>query len=452
MTVRLEDTHVGLIENGVPVHEQVMGLSNVFWVFLTTNLCLATLLLGVFVSGIGLGPAASFALIVTGNLIGSVPAALTAIMGPKLRLSQLEASRLSFGTGGKRVPAILSWMVCIGWDAINNIPSVLALVALFAWYGLQTRYWYMLAAMVVVQMFIGIYGHHLVQAIQKYLGYALVVIFGVVTVQILLRHGLSSTVKPVALKDIIGGVAVIIVLNAGGAAYSSDYTRYLPAGTRPSSIFWRFFLGMFLSATLMETLGYLMGSSIADQAPQAVIAEIQAYAGRFAPLALLLIAITAIPSNALNDNSASYCMISAGVRIARPLSAALGAVCSYFLAIAGANDFMTVLSNYLMLIFYWVAPWTAIVLVHWFMVGRHETEHRYAPGWTMAATIFVVVTIGTIALFSASPLYTSPVGAALGGIDIGYYVGFLVAGLWYWAVLKYAKKDAQETAPEIIPA
>ena len=377
MSVPLEDIHVDLIENGVPVREQTMSLEKVFWVFFTTNICLATLLVGVLVAGFGLGPGASVGLIVGGNLIGAVPTALTSIIGPKLRLSQIEASRIPLGRAGKRIPAALSWLVCIGWDAINNIPSVLALMALFLLYGVETQYWYMLAGMVIVQMFIGIYGHHLVQAVQKYVGYALVIVFAIATVEVLLKNGLPQPGKPAELKDVIGGLAVVIVLNAGAAGYSSDYTRYVPAATKSSSIFWRYYIGMFLSATFIEILGYLMGGSIPDQAPQAVIGEIQSYAGSFAPFALFLIAITCIPSNAINDNSASYCLISAGIRIARPISAAIGGVCSYLLAMAGATNFMTVLSNYLLFIFYWVAPWTAIVLVHWFVKGRHEAQHPY---------------------------------------------------------------------------
>jgi purine-cytosine permease-like protein len=58
----------------------------------------------------------------------------------------------------------------------------------------------------------------------------------------------------------------------------------------------------------------------------------------------------------------------------------------------------------------------------------------------------------SIALFSASPVYTSPVAKLLGGVDIGYYVGFVVAGAWYWLALRYGRPSASETVPEIVPA
>jgi NCS1 family nucleobase:cation symporter-1 len=159
-------------------------------------------------------------------------------------------------------------------------------------------------------------------------------------------------------------------------------------------------------------------------------------AGSFAPAVLLVVAMSSIPTNALNDNSGSYCLISAGVHIGRPISAVISAGIGFVAAAWGAGRYTEAFENYLLFLFYWMAPWTAIVLVHWFKIGRHQEEHFYSPGWTHAATIFVVTTIATIALFSASPIYTSPVAKALGGVDIGYYVGFIVAGLWYAATLK----------------
>ncbi len=76
---------------------------------------------------------------------------------------------------------------------------------------------------------------------------------------------------------------------------------------------------------------------------------------------------------------------------------------------------------------YWIAPWIGIVLADWFLVGAGG--ERAPPGWTRAATIFVLAAVLTIALFSVSDLYTGPVARLLGGADIGYYVGFFGAGL-----------------------
>ncbi|KAA8425279.1 hypothetical protein FKW23_16045, partial [Acetobacter sp. DmW_125123] len=77
----------------------------------------------------------------------------------------------------------------------------------------------------------------------------------------------------------------------------------------------------------------------------------------------------------------------------------------------------------------WIATWIGIVLADWYFGDR--TVHPIPPGWTRGATIFAVVSVLTIALFSTSSLYTGPVARWLGGADIGYYVGFFAAAFWY---------------------
>jgi purine-cytosine permease-like protein len=55
---------------------------------------------------------------------------------------------------------------------------------------------------------------------------------------------------------------------------------------------------------------------------------------------------------------------------------------------------------------------------------------------TLGFVVFCTVTIVTIALFSANTLYTGPIAAKLDGLDIGAYVGFVAAGLWYYTALR----------------
>jgi hypothetical protein len=43
-----------------------------------------------------------------------------------------------------------------------------------------------------------------------------------------------------------------------------------------------------------------------------------------------------------------------------------------------------------------------------------ELSFRFNEGWSIGATIWL-----------------------LGGVDIGYYVGFLMSGVSYWAAIKY---------------
>ena len=145
-----------------------------------------------------------------------------------------------------------------------------------------------------------------------------------------------------------------------------------------------------------------------------------------------------IPPNAMNDNSAAYCLVSTGIRIPRPISAAIAGAPGYAFAVYGAAHLSGVIENVILLLFYWIAPWTAIILVHWFKTGMHEK--KFEKGWT-GATIFCAVTVLTAALFSSNDLYTGPIAKMRSvELDIGYYVGFFAAGTLLAGAASRSKK------------
>jgi NCS1 family nucleobase:cation symporter-1 len=442
--VRMEDTHVSLIENGVPPHEQTMSLEKPFWVLFTSNMLVSVWLLGALISGFGLSTWQGVTIIVLGTLLGCIPPALLATMGPKTRLSQIEASRMALGRYGTRLSAVLNWTNSVGWDAVNNVPAAISLVALSAMVFAALPFWAALAIVCVLQMAVGVYGHHMVQVLYKYVGWLFLALIFVATAWLVLQGNFPAITssKAPAIKDVVMAASLIMVGSIGFAPYMSDYTRYLPATTTSRQIFTRVYAGSVLSGILVEGLGFFTAYAFTDQTPQGLVSALIGMAGGFAPIALFIIILSSTTGNALNDNSAAYCFMSAGIKLPRPISAVIGALASYVVAVWGAGRFAEAFENYLLFLFYWIAPWTAILLVHWAMIGRHQTDHTYSPRWTWAATIFVVVTAVTMGLFSASPVYTSPIANALGGVDIGFYVGFIVAGFWYYAILKYQRRKA----------
>ncbi|MBD2103668.1 hypothetical protein [Leptolyngbya sp. FACHB-261] len=162
----------------------------------------------------------------------------------------------------------------------------------------------------------------------------------------------------------------------------------------------------------------LTASTSVDLTLDAVIRNIQTLTGSLDPLALLAVGLFSIVNNALNDNTAAYTLISAGIRVSRPVSALISAVLSFSMAVYGSGKFAILYENYLLVMLYWVAPWLGIVLIHWFLNGQ-RTPASYPAGWTRSATIFVLVAVLTISLFSSTPAYTGPVARLLDDTDIG---------------------------------
>jgi NCS1 family nucleobase:cation symporter-1 len=428
----VEDVHASLIENGVAPEQQTMALDKVFWSHFCTNLAPATWVLGALLVAIGLDFRTGVLAILIGNVLGGLPVGLNSTIGPRTGLTQIEISRFAFGRLGTRVPSALNWFCAVGWDAVNNVPSVLALLALAALFGFSVPFWVGLTLLVAIQLAASMYGHHAVQLLAKYLCYVLIVVFSITGVVAILKGGslaaVHAAIKPATFML---GVSMIAGFTIGFAPYSADYTRYLPRTTKPGTIFLLSFGGLTLSATLIEFVGLLTASRLTDLSAAGVIAGIGAMTGPFAPVALIAIAASAISINSINDNTAAYSFISTGIRIRRDVAAVITTACGFALAVAGAGKFAELFSNYLLLLLYWIAPWAGIVLTDWWMFGGSA---RPARRWGSGATIFIIVTPLTIALFSATPIYTGPVAKLLDGTDIGFFVGFFAASLCYAAV------------------
>ncbi|NHN88617.1 purine-cytosine permease family protein [Acetobacter conturbans] len=449
--MQIEETGSASVLESVPPHLQTTRVDRVFWSHFSPNLAPAAWVIGVLVVVLGLPGWTGFWVLLAGNLLGSLPVAFCAVMGPKTGLPQMEASRFSFGRVGKRVPSLINWANCVGWDAVNNVPSALAFILLLKMIGLSVPFWLALGVLALIQLLASMGGHDIVQAIEKYLGWLLLVSFATVGLMAVFQSaGQQVTAAAVVPKfaDIMVGIGAVGSFNMAWAAYASDYTRYVPASAPSSRIFWLTFSGTFLSSFIMELFGLLTGAAISDPSPGSVIAALQNWSGLFAPVALAAVAFSSIAINAANDNTAAYALISGGVRINRMLSAVVTAGMGYLLAVLGEGRFVSLYENYLLLALYWIAPWCGIVLADWYCrpASLRSARRETLAGWTPSATLFLVVTLLTIVLFSSTPLYTGPIAARLGGADIGYFVGFFSAAVGQIALLQ-ARARRQTVMP-----
>jgi len=444
--MRIESSDVAGVMQGVGPASRTLRLDRVFWSHFSPNLAPAAWVIGVLVASLVPDRPLALLLLVLGNLLGALPVAACATMGPQTGLPQMEMSRFAFGSTGKRLPALINWLGCVGWDAVNNVPSTIALVLLARHFGLPLPFWLALGLLGMLQLLAGAAGHDMVQAIERNLGYVLLAAFALTGIVAALHGPAPGPARGVAvdLPDLVLAVAAVASFNMAWAPFASDYTRYLPATTPVRHVFWLTLAGVFSSALLMEVFGVLTAAAIGDPSPGAVIGGLQSLTGRLAPVALAAVALSSVAINAANDNSAAYGLISAGVRLNRPLSAVLTACLAYLLAAWGEGRFTVLYENALLLALYWVAPWAGIVLTDWAMRRRSGLPLAAPPGWGPSASLFVAVSIVTVVLFSSTPLYVGPVARLLGGADLGSLAGFLLAAGGQALLLRRTRRSARQ--------
>lgn len=435
----------------IPVEGRYGSLARVFTVWFSPNLVPAAFAIGTLAAAsfIGLGWWAGLAAIVVGNVISAAVVGVLAAMGPRSGMAQIPAARLPFGKTIV-VPGVINWLSTIAWDAINAFFGAYAIDVLT---GGRIPFPVSLAIVIVCQAALSIVGYEAIHTFEKWAAIGLFVLFAVVTLaaapkmDFALANGTGASIGTFVLMTTIAGS-----FNFAWALYASDYTRYLPANAPASRVFLWTFLGLGLSAAWLEALGLAvtnaLGNSTADATHQ--INQIVG-GGVIGALAMVAIFFGTVAVNAMNDYTGSLSLLAAGVRIWRPLSAGIVGVLSFGATLyLYYGNFQSTFENYLLLITYWIGPWAAIVLVDWRMRGGRFDVRRVAdfarlPSGRNALIALVVGFVVSIPFFNQT-LYVGPAANALGGADVTYVVGFVVAGAIYWLLERSAGRTSVPAA------
>ena len=107
--------------------------------------------------------------------------------------------------------------------------------------------------------------------------------------------------------------------------------------------------------------------------------------------------------------------------------------------ITNAAGIVASAQNYLDVMLYSLAPWTAINLVDYYLIHRGNysvpdlfDRHGIYKVVNWRGVIIYLFAVGIEFLFMNSAVYVGPVSHALGGADIAWIVALIVAGgLWY---------------------
>ena len=419
----------------IPDSVRYGSVNRVFTVWFTPNLVPAAFFVGTLAAAdfIGLGWWAGLAAIVVGNIIGAALVGILATMGPISGMAQIPASRLPFGKSIV-VPAGINWLSTIAWDAINAFFGAYAISVVT---GDAVPFPVGLLIVVACQAALSIVGYEAIHTFERYAAIGLAILFGIVTIAVLpkanfgLANADAASIGTFVLMTTIAGS-----FNLAWALYASDYTRYLPRETPPSRIFLMTFLGLGLSAIWIEALGLAVAGALGSESDTVHQINGLLGGGILGILAMVAIFFGTVAVNAMNDYTGSLSLLAAGIKVKRPISAAIVAVLSFLATLyLYYGNFQSTVENYLLVITYWIGPWAAIVLIDWRrranrVDGSKAVEFSLLPSGRNAIISLVIGFVVSIP-FMNQTLYVGPAANALGGADIAYLVGFVVAGVIY---------------------
>ncbi len=401
--------------------------------------------------GMGLSLGWTAVAVVVGIVIGTLFMAFHASQGPHLGLPQMIQSRGQFGYRGVVIPLAATLFTYVGFNVADQVLLGSGLKASFNWNAQVVA---VLSA--VAAALLAIFGHDWVHRVFRWILAIALPLMTIVTVGILLGfghgapHGHPGGFTAIAFMAQLSAAAAY---NITYAPYVSDYSRYLPATTKSSGVIASVFLGASVSAIWLMVLGAWMairlgatdGLAGLQQAGDNVVPHL----GTVVALLSVLALVATMGMNAYGGALTVLTMIDS-FRTFRPTArarviAVLGlAVVWFAISESISGGAVQTVEVALTLMLYLLVPWTATNLVDFFLVrrGHYAIVEFFKPNGlygTWAWRGLVAYGVGFLAEVPFMVLqglgglnYTGPAAKALGGVDIAWVVGLVVAGAVYW--------------------
>ena len=417
-------------------------ISDNFTLWFSANLVISTVALGAIAIPIfGLGFWDSVAAIMLFNILGSLPVAFFSTMGPKLGLRQMTITRFSFGWAGAVIMALFNVAACTGWSAVNAIVGGQLVAAVSG--GTIARPVAILIIVVLTTIF-SIYGYKHIHRYARYAWIPAAIIFLI----LLMIAGPRVSIIP---TPALGIAEIASFISFGGAvygfatgwsSYAADYNVKQPEETPASRVFWFTFLGIAIPCIVLEIFGMALTTAYKESGGDLLAAVAQPL-GSFGNVLLLLLALSIIANNIPNAYSIGLSMQVLGKsfqRVGRIMWTLFATVFYLLIAIPAVSDFNDTLTNFLLIIAYWLGPWGIILIEEHFIFRRGQynvedwnTPQKLPVGW--AALVSMAFGLLGVYLGAAQVLFVGLIANLFNppyGMDIGFELGLVFAGIAYF--------------------
>jgi NCS1 nucleoside transporter family len=426
------------------------------WIWAGANIAPVNWALGALGIVLKLGLWETIAVIVLGNIIGCAIFAAFTVMGHKTGVNQMVLCRSAFGRRGAYLPSALMFLTTLGWIGVNTYFPVKIAVAILSQFGIPDNVvtnMVVITVVVVLQMLIGVYGFYAIRTFEKYTVPVTVAIMALMSVLAwsqpgVVNWGLTSTLAPGAHLAMLTLLMTAIGVGWGisWVTWASDYSRFVPRTVSSRAVFWYSYVGMFVPTVWLAILGATLASVTLDTDPAKMVSAV--FGGITSVLVLLMVLHGPIATNILNVYSAALAALSMGVHLSRTAIALIVGIASYLVAIYFVFEpsFAKAFDNWMISLLLWMSPFAGVVLADFYIKRRGQVdvpELYRAPEASAYGDINWAGIVGFIAGLIAGwsvqnglvPALQGPIATGLlGGADLSWLIGILVAGGVYLAL------------------
>jgi purine-cytosine permease-like protein len=224
--------------------------------------------------------------------------------------------------------------------------------------------------------------------------------------------------------------------------WASDYSRFVPRSVPSKEVFWYSYIGMYVPSVWLAILGATIASVTLDTDPAKMVSAV--FGGVASILVLLMVLHGPIATNILNVYSAALAALSMDIRLSRKALALVVGVAGYLVTLyfIFAPSFAKAFDNWMISLLLWMSPWAGVVMADFFIKrqGRIDVAELYrSPETSAYGDINWAGMIGFLAGLVAGwsvqdglvPALQGPISGLLGGADLSWLFGIVVAGAVY---------------------
>src|SRR5690242_3406723 len=452
---------------------------DLFWPWFAANVSVLGLSYGSFVLGFGISFWQAAVVSAVGIVLSFLACGFIAVAGKRGSAPTMVLSRAAFGVNGNKLPALVSWVLTVGWETVLVILATLATATVFSrlgWGGGDgTR---VVALIIVVALTIlgGVMGFDLIMRLQTWItvvtGVATVVFIALVADKI--HWSTVSGIHSGSAEAVIG--ALVFVMTGFGLGWvnaAADYSRYLPRRSSGRGVIGWTTFGSSIAPIFLVIFGLLLAGS--SKALSAAIANdpIGALANLLPTWYLVPFIIVAVlglvGGSVLDIYSSGLSLLTLGVRVPRFVAAlidgtimTLGAIYVVFIA----KNFFGQFEGFLITLGVPIAAWCGIMLADIMLRHRDYAERdlfsssgrygdiRWFPVGLIVVSTFIgwgLVTNGLASWLTWQGYLLGPFG--LGGksgawafANLGVLVALVAGFVVTWAFGRSTVR-AQEAVP-----
>lgn len=441
----------------IPDAERHGKPSSQFFIWFAAGLNFPIMLLGFSAASLGLSLNAAVWAIVVGALVGAVTMGVLSRMGVHLGVPQQMQARGPLGFVGNLLPvAYINVFAGVGWAAVTIILGGKALGVM-----LGIPFWISAVLLAALQLTVAVFGYNMIHYLERILAFVLFALFVLVTV-VALQRGSSLLHANPSASDYSGPTGGWVTLAGHFLAFliawlpfASDYSRYLPSTPRVSrraGVLTT--LGNFLTLSWLGITGAVLAGASDSTDP---ITALKDLTGPWAVPAMLAILLSSFSQNFLNVYGGAISLQTLGIPLRRSTCVTLICVAALGVSLWAADGIYTSFEVFLNLTAYFIAPYTAVLLMDYY-AGPRKDRSRIPELYDRHRVLewgFVAWAAGTLgsAPFWKSALYTGFVARSHPEWgEISYYVGFVIAALVYLATRNLPPLWRRSAPEPTIPA